>query len=198
MTALSRVRVGCAGFPGGPGVSTFYFLDLATALASLATYYGVVKDHTPPDVTFTVESIGDIIEDTTGAIVGTWNQPLVPTIAGVAVGAYAAPTGAAQTWLTDGIVAGKRVRGRTFLVPLASGTFQTDGTLDNPTAASIALAGVALVTSQSASFVVWSRPFKGSPAVLTRPARPARLGSHHLITGTRVTDKAAVLRSRRD
>jgi hypothetical protein len=97
---------------------------------------------------------------------------------------------------TDGIVAGKHVRGRTFLSPLGSGLQDSDGT---PTSAALALGALFSTTWRGAGTsvrgVVWSRP-KIVPN--SDPTAYIRFGSSHDITATYVKDQFAVLRSRRD
>jgi len=175
-----------------------YFLDTSTAIESVSALWLAICGSMPTDVTVTPERTGDIIEDTTGALVGSWVGGVSTTHIGTAPGAYAAPTGAVITWLTSTILDRKRLRGRTFAVPLSSLAFENNGTLVSQTITNLKTAADQFILEQSASAVVWHRPFKGSPAVGTRPARLAHPGGHGLITASRVPDLAAVLRSRRD
>lgn len=198
MTTLFRQRTLLTGFQGGPGVATMYFLDVSTAVESVSRLWGEIAGFMPVGVTVTPERVGDTIEDTTGALVGSWVGGVVTPHAGVAAGSYAAPVGAVITWLTSTILDRKRLRGRTFAVPLAAGAFEANGTLSTATVTTLKAAGDQFIVEQGASAVVWHRPFAGAPAVPPRAARPAHLGGHGLITTCRVPDLAAVLRSRRD
>jgi len=185
MTEIYRVRSGWTGFPGGPGVTTMYFLDVATAVASVHTFFNDVSNRIPSDVTIQVENTGEILEDTTGDMTGAWSSDAVAGVNGVMSGKYAAPVGACVDWNTDTITAGRRLRGRTFLVPLGGDAFQTDGSIGAADLVVLQAAADALIAAQSASFVVWHRG-TGSG------------GSNGLVTSAKVPDLAAVLRSRRD
>lgn len=175
-----------------------YFLDVSTAVESVSKFWQSIAPMLPPSVHITPERVGDTIEDTTGALTGSWVGGVVTASVGGAGGAYSAPTGAVVTWLTTTVLDGKRVRGRTFVVPLAGVDYEADGTLAVGTLSGLQAPAAQLILEQSASFVIWHRPFKGRAATATRPARPAHLGGHGLVTASRVPDLAAVLRSRRN
>lgn len=199
MTNLYRVRSAFTGFPGGPGVATMYFLDTATAVASLKTYWEALKGLLPNTVTVTVEPFGEVINDVNGNLVDTWAaSPQTATVGTVSGAAYAAPVGALTTWLTDTVVDNHVLKGRTYLVPATSGAFAPDGTLTATAQTTMLNAAAALVIAQSTSMVVWHRPRAAKAADGSRPAVTARDGSHGLVTFHAVPDKAVVLRSRRD
>jgi hypothetical protein len=198
MTQLERVRVGLSGFTGGPGVATFYFLDVATALPSLQSLWTVLAQTMPNIVTIQVENSGDVIEDTTGTIVDQWTQGAEAPIFGGLGGKYSAPSGYCLNWLTQTILDGHRLKGRTFVVPTGVDIYDLDGTIVTATVNAVNTAAATYVNDQSASAVVWHRPRKARPADGSRPAVTARAGGHGLITSALVRDKAAVLTSRRD
>jgi hypothetical protein len=92
------------------------------------------------------------------------------------------------TWHTTAIIAGRRVRGRTFLGPLAAVDTDTDGT---PSGTRLGHLDALINAWQDAgitstSTCVWHRPVGGAGG-----------SDHTIISGTR-SDKYAVLRSRRD
>ena len=198
MTQLFRQRTILSGFPGGPGVATMYFLDVSTAVESVSTLWASFAQGMPSDVTITPERTGDIIEDTTGALVGAWVGGVVTASVGAVAGKYAAPVGCHVRWDTATILDKKRLRGRTFVVPLSAVEFTASGSIDPGATGTFQAAATQFIVAQSASAVIWHRPFKGSAATATRPARPAHLGGHGLITTSRVPGTATVLRSRRD
>lgn len=198
MTNIDRVRVALTGFPGGPGVCTFYGLNGTTLVPPLRALWGSLATAMPGDVSIKVISNGDTIEDTTGALTGSWSIADATGVVGTGTTGYAAPIGAVITWLTDTILDKHRVKGRTFVVPTVSEAFATDGTLVNTTQASIKGFADAYVLASAANSVVWHRPRAARAANGTIPARVARVGGHALISGSRVPDMAAVLRSRRD
>jgi hypothetical protein len=198
MTALKRCRVALTGFVGGPGVATYYFLDTATAQNSLHSLWVGLASWLPTSVTVQVEPGGDIIDDVTGNLTGSWGGDIIPSIQGQANNGYASPVGALLKWQTDTIADGHRLRGRTFLVPLDKITFQTNGQMAPATAASMAALAGQFVIEQSSSFVVWHRPFAGRAATAKLKAKPAHDGGHGLVTLAAVGTKPVVLRSRRD
>ena len=102
-----------------------------------------------------------------------------------AVGA-AAGVGACVSWLTGGIVGGRRLRGRTFLVPLHNSTYDTDGTFTS----GVLTALTAFQTAMRAA---------GPLAVWHRPTTPGGTdGTSYGVIGARVRDRVAFLSSRRD
>lgn len=198
MTNLYRVRSRWTGFPGGPGVATHYFLDVDTAVASLAAFWEAIKAKIPAAVQITVDPVGDIIDDATGDLVSAWAATPVGAIQCTGSGVYAAGVGGQVRWDTNTILDGHRLRGRTFLVPMSSGGgYDNNGTLDDNCVGAFYTAAQNLVTAQSASMVVWHRPRAASPAGVS-PAVSARAGGHGLVTMHRVPDKVAMLRTRRD
>lgn len=186
MTELYRVRTALTGFPGGPGVCTMYFLDVATAVDSLDDFWASMHDKMPDDVTAHVENSGDIIEDTTGELTGAWSATAVGSHTGTGTGGYSAPSGGCITWNTETILDGRRLRGRTFIVPMSGDLYQDDGTLADSPRTAMEEGAAALVLAQSSSFVVYHRKTSG------------HAGGNGLITSATVHDKAAILRSRRD
>lgn len=198
MTQLNRIRVALTGFPGAPGVATFYSLNTNTVTESLHTLWTSLAGYMPSNVTITVASSGDIIDSTNGNLVGTWNHAPTAPIQGTKLGVYAAPVGLMIRWDTDVIADSHRVRGRTFVVPIAAEKFAVDGSLDNPVAGEITGAAEAYIFEQSLDFVIWHRPYAGRAATATLPAKAAHLGSHALVKRGTCPDKVVVLRSRRD
>lgn len=185
------------GFIGAPGVMTFYCVTPATWRPELVTFLTSVVSAMPGTVGVTIESSGDIIDDVTGALTGTWSAGTDVTLNGVGASAYAAPVGECFTWLTDTVADGKRLRGRTFLVPLRGDNFEGNGTISEGTSTAHRAAAATLNAASPGQFLIWHRPRAASlPGVL--PVVTARAGSSGPVTGFRVSDKAAVLRSRRD
>lgn len=199
MTTLCRVRSVWSGFRGGPGVTTMYFLDTSTCVEDLHTLWTAINAHLPDDVSIQVENTGDTIESTTGDLVGTWpaSDEVAPVV-GLNVDAYAAPVGAVVNWLTSTVSDGSRLRGKSYIVPLAGNQFASDGSIGTAPLSDLVTAFGNFSAGQLASFVIWRRPRDAKAADGSRPAVEARAGSHGLVTSVRIPDVAAVLRSRRD
>jgi hypothetical protein len=186
---MSRFRVSWTGFPGAPGVSTFYEETTTTLPAKLRTFFEACKPYFPNDVTLSYAAAGDLIDETNGHITGDWTiTPTPANTTGTLGQVYAAPVGMLVNWRTSGIVNGHRVRGRTFLVPVQQDT--ATGAPNATAVAAIQTAALALVAA-APNMVVWSRPIAtGLPH--------ARAGSKHLVTSASVPGKYVILRSRRD
>jgi len=172
-----------------------YVLDPAVALDEIHTFFATVADYVPSIVSLQVEATGDMIEDTTGALVGSWSETPQTVLSGAGGGIYAAPVGGCVDWLSSVVIDGHRPMGRTFLVPLVGAAFQNDGTLVDSIRTNIEAAGDALIAAMAGNLVTWHRPRVASagPPVVT-----ARAGGHVEVSACRVPDKAVVLRSRRD
>lgn len=174
------------GFVGGPGYTIFYATPGAGVRAHILTFWDAIREWLPSIVTISVPNGGDTLDDATGTLTGSWSSGVASTHLGQGTGNFPAPAGAAVTWDTDGIANGRRVRGRTFLVPCSGQAFAADGTLYEPFLTDLRLAAGALVDSAAGALLVWHRPVAGAG------------GSSHAVVDARVSDKAAVLRSRRD
>lgn len=198
MAPINRVRVVLTGFVGQPGVSTFFCLDPATFTIALRAYYASLAQVFPSVLTADIEDAGDILDDVTGTLTGAWVGAVTAAVQGTAVGTYAAPAGAVVNWLTSTVVDGSRLRGKTFLVPLAGGIYQDDGSLSQSYLGIIRDASTTFSDAVAANFVIWHRNRVARPATPTKPAQTQRDGSSAVVTGVQVNDRVAVLRSRRD
>jgi hypothetical protein len=186
------------GFIGEPGVMTFYFLDGSSALGALHGFAENIGVIMPDKVNLQVENSGDRIVAETGVLVGSWSGTAQEPVVGASAGFYPAPAGAVINWLTGSIFDGHRLRGRTFVVPLAGDSYQTDGSIVPERLATLRGAAESFRTGQTSNFVIWHRPFDGTPATPGHPARPEHGGSWAAVDSSNVPDKVAVLRSRRD
>ena len=134
----------------------------------------------------TIQTSGtcDLVNEATGAITGAAATANPAVVTGQHNGVYAGSTGAVVRWQTAGYVSGRRVQGKTFLVPLVQ-AFDTQGSIATTALTTLTNAANGLVTAGSGDFVVWHRPTAFAS------------GSSHPVTGALVPDLAAVLRSRR-
>lgn len=192
--AIHRVIARWSGFPGAPGYTNFFFTGDGAGGAAQESrlraigFFEALRSRIPADVEVLVEPEVAVIDELTGMtqefIVATdAANPVLFTGAG----GYSAPSGAVVTWNTAGVANGRRVRGRTFVVPLANTAYEDDGTLTFPALNDLRDAGAAMVgTGFDSGFGIWSRPRSGGG------------GGFYEVNSYRVADKAAVLRSRRD
>lgn len=193
--ALYRVKARWTGFTGSPGYSIFHF-DIATTpnptdaelvAGEVRSLFAALAIRLPAAVKIQVESAVEVIDETSGQLSDVVTIPQPAAVQGTGTGGFSAATGACITWTTGGVRNGRRVKGRTFLVPLSSMNYDTDGTLTAPALTDIQAAADLLVADQL-GFGVYARPddAKGLP------------GDVFIVTGARVADKTAVLTSRRD
>lgn len=185
MADIRRVNVAWTTGIGGTGLSTFYTLDPVDVTAELGTFFNAIKAFFPTPVTWQIPNSGDMITDNTGILSGGWSGGTAATIsASGGAGAYVAGTGAYVRWGTNTVVAGRRVKGRTFLVPMLTSQFDTFGTITDTSVATIQTAASAL--QGSGKLKVWHRPPEGTT-----------LGFVAQVTSATVPDKVTSLRTRR-
>jgi len=187
MALLLRLRAVWSGAGvTGSGLSTFYFQDPATGMSTdVKAAFEAIKSALPPSVTVTIPSSGDIIEDTTGALSGSWAEPGTGgTVVGTNASTFAAGVGYRVKWRTGGIFKGRRVVGSTFVVPIGVNGYDSSGTITEVTRAAHEAIWNTLQADQ-AEMAVWSRPDLSTP------------GESNLITAAEIPDKVSWLRSRR-
>lgn len=201
---ILRVTVRWSGFAGAPGYSAFHFSSDAgfwdggllgdeaqaaadTAADRVANAFDTVGSHIPSEVSLAVESEVEIIDAETGEILGMVDVDAEVPSQPRGEGGYSAVSGAVVNWRTNQYRAGRRIRGRTFIVPLAGGAYQSDGTLTSAPLNTLRTFASEMVGSAGGpEFGVWSRPRAGAGGVFAP-----------VVSGN-VPDMAAVLRSRRD
>jgi len=186
MADIAKVVVVWTGFQGAPGYSVHYKVAAGIVTSNLRTFYDAVKAYLPAGTSVQVPNQGDVINDANGEITGSWSSAANAVVTGPNSGPYAAGSGAVVRWTTGGIVLGRRVRGRTFLVPLLGSAFQGNGTIDTVPLATIIAAAAALVTAEAGNLLVWHRPIAGAG------------GDSFPVTNSDCPDRSALLRSRRD
>lgn len=188
MSAISRLRCDWtgAGVTGG-GVSTFYTEGPPAALqAAIKTLFlGTVRTLLPTSVSVVIPASGETLESTTGVLTGTWSAGTAATVPGISGGNFAAGVGARIVWNTPGITRGRRVRGSTYIVPVAVGMYGADGTLTDSNRSDLQSAAHQVIVDCGDDFCVWSRPVGGSG------------GAIWTILSESVPDKVSWLRSRR-
>lgn len=181
MTALNQVRIGWQGTAGMPGVSTFYSVGDPTFLVNkLQTFFEALKVRIPAGITITYPNVGNVIDSSTGLATGVWSAGTTASTICSGTGTWAAPVGCVVNWRTGFYAGGRELRGKTFIVPLTSGQFETNGTLADSGVTAIQTAANAVVGGGN-PLHVWSR----------------KAGANAPVTSATVPDRAIVLRSRR-
>lgn len=195
---IFRVTARWSGFSGAPGYSNFYFSsgfldggllgDEAQSLADrVAAAFTEMRTELPGNVSISIEPEVPVLDSDTG-VIQSFNTIEPPaSVDGGANDYFAGPVGAVITWRTSDLRNGRRIRGRTFLVPLSTSVFDDDGTLRNSQFSFFRdFADTLMGGPGEGSLGVWSRPVGGSGGVFAT------------VTGYTIPDMAAVLRSRRD
>lgn len=200
MVEIAKVTINWTGFSGAPGYTNLYFRDFEStgldqpvidgAVGKVDSWISSVAGRVPTSVRLRVARQVEIIEAADGQLL-RFMQATTDTTerVGTGTGAYSAASGLVVNWYTGGVVRGRRVRGRTFIVPLAGNALDTDGSI----------AAAALTAMTTATTTLISTTGAGDLGVWSRPSAPgATDGTWHLATSFTIPDKAAVLRSRRD
>lgn len=193
MAQIWRVVVTWSGGKIGTGYTNMFFntgVSTAQAAADAAREFWragtSIGGALPAGVTLAFPAVVDTIEATNGQLTSNTSITAPAAITGADATAYSAVSGACVTWRTGEFVNGRRVRGRTFIVPLGGASYQTDGTLGASFLGTLNTAITALVAA-APEFCVWRRP--------TGPG--AADGSSHVVAAGTVTDQASFLSSRR-
>jgi hypothetical protein len=192
MVTQIRTTIGGQAVVGG-GVSTFHITDLAdqslvqTAVQHVIDFWTEIAVGLTNDVTFQVQAGTSRYAAATGEL----QQIYSTTGSGVITGGVNTATipRAAQgliRWATDDIVAGRQIRGRTFLPGIPATQVTDTGLLSSAAITQYGGEANELLTALAAVLVIWHRPVAGAG------------GSEHAVTSASVWDNLAVLTSRRD
>ena len=193
MAPLLRTRARITGTTGLPGLSTFYWIpttagstEATAALAGVRSYFEAVKGLLAPAVTITYDQAVDVINDATGVLENqlTATAQSATTSTGTASAPPANQLG--LTLNTGQVVAGRVLRGRTFLGPVDTGAFTAGGVPTGTAKTTLGTGGAALLAVGPPDLAVWHRPKNGSGGLA--------LG----VVGVAAATEVWVLRSRRD
>ena len=193
MADLDVVTTLWSGFPGGPGTTTMFMLTgMDHHLEELHDFFGLLLHTFPPSVILQVQNSGGTIDPTDGHLTGGWVGDAQAPMTGSGSGTYAAGVGACVRWETGEVVDGHHVRGHTYLIPMMSGYFDTNGSMSDDAHTLIQGSVNSFQSNYADELCVWHRP----RAVSTRHP-VARAGSEHVVTAGLLLDQVSVLRSRR-
>lgn len=193
--AVYRVKLRWTGFTGAPGYTNLHF-DVAAGdtVAGAQSVYDQVQTFAidiaarlPSAVTLTTEAGVEVIDQATNELITIHTVTAGTNTKGQMTGGFSSATGACIVWETGEVKNGRRVRGRTFIVPLSAVAYEADGTLTASAITGLQDAASKL-TAGGFGFGVLSRPSSSG----------ASDGSFHTASSGRVNDKTAILRSRRD
>lgn len=192
MSEIMKLTAKWEGFTGAPGYTNFYFLKTAMTNVQMAAdairhFFDTIKANLPSEVSIQVQQEVYTYVAETGNLVSLDSVEVLPAVVqGTASGGYSAASGAVINWLTTQSMGTRLLRGRTFLVPLSGGAYQSDGTIATAVLTVLRDAAYDLRLAVGADLAVWHRPKNGTGGLAVK------------VTGSRVPDKAAILTSRRD
>lgn len=143
MGRIIRVKVNWTGFVGSPGYTNLHFEPTVesdpitqtlvdAAVAKVQTWLTAMKVYLPPAVVTGIDPQVVELDEQTGAIEAFWS--VVPSAASPGTNTnlnFTSGAGMCITWGTGGVRKGRRVRGRTFVVPISHGSMESDGSLVN-------------------------------------------------------------------
>jgi hypothetical protein len=200
MTSIYRVTAVWNGFQGAPGYSKFSFVDLTTdtarnaAGAAVRSFFNTLSAHMLSSWSIQVQSEVQEYDMQTGQFMGAVNMTTTPTaMPGTATSQnWANGTGFVIGWRTGNVWNGRRLQGRTFIVP-AVASFDTDGTVGSSTITDGANAANVLL-SATVDFGIWGKMMSEAS-----PGNPSHQinGQFSSATAGSVKDMVAQLRSRR-
>lgn len=187
-----QYRPNWGGTTGGPGVTVFnarkssqHIGDWEQDFADIVrAFFVTVQANLPNELVISFPAEVLEFDTSTGTLINAY--PVTPpgNVPGTNASGYAMPAGARIDWFTPAIVAGRRLRGRTYLVPINGTAFDTNGTLVAGTITNLGNAADGLIDDMNGigALAVWSR-------------------THGILADVEtasVIDKVAILRSRRD
>ena len=175
---------------GGTGYSVFHAdnasdqTDADELADAIHDFFDSIDPLIPDDVTISFDSEVLVLADD-GTLTNVWAVTPPSSVAGSGTAVYARAQGARVDWSTGTIVAGHRLSGRTYLVPIIGTAFDTAGLLLSSTVTTLQAAAdglIAQLTTAGVVLKVWSRTHATTGVVVSAS----------------IPDKGAVLRSRRD
>jgi hypothetical protein len=191
---VAEYRVGWNSGSTNPGVTVFHGrtttgANEVTASQGLAdrvrAFFDGIKTVIAGGVTWNFPGEVTWLNTSTGELESVQTPNAPANVVSTGAGTYSAPSGCRVEWRTGAIVSGRRLRGRTYFVPLVSNGYDTTGTIAAATITAVKAAAdtYALAGPTSAvQPVIWSRTH----------------GIAADITSSIIPDEAAVLRSRRE
>jgi len=164
--------------------------DADAAVARMQAWATSIKSLLPNVVSLNVQAETEEINEGTGNLIGVWTSTTPTTQTGTAAAGqgWAAAAGAVVSWSTPSVRNNRRVRGRTFVVPVSNEVWDVDGTLKSvPYGTLNTAAGALRVDGPDVDLRVYCRPTTSGGSD----------GFAAVVLSHRVPDMSAVLRSRR-
>jgi hypothetical protein len=194
-----RVKINWTGFVGSPGYTNFNFElinpgawtqpDVDAAVTKVQTWLTVIRLLQPAVVISGIDPAVSEHDEQSGDIVNFWNATPGAAAAGSNPGAaFTSGTGFCINWQTGGVRNGRRVRGRTFVVPISGSLYESNGSFINAEVASWRASAITLAGDTNG---VRLGIFAHTPKALIPD------GGIYDVTGVSINDRPAFLSSRR-
>jgi hypothetical protein len=199
MAEMMKFTVNWTGFVGAPGYTNMYVRDFSgtgevtqeeadSFTTRLDTFLDSFQAYIPGACSYTINPTVEVIEDTNGNLQRFMTVAPDTSRVGAGTGNYAAPTGAVVNWYTNVVRGTRRLKGKSFIVPLVSTAYETNGTLSTAFLTAIRTAANTLVTAVAPGRLgVWGRPTTSGGTD----------GIWGFVETSSVPDMAAILTSRR-
>ena len=191
---MLRVRTVFTGVAGSPWYNNLYLngsiqAEAEEAVDQVRQFWDSVKGYISTGITIKVDDDVPNINPADGTVESIYSVSSASLAGGNAADPLPRMTQMLVRLRTSGVVAGRRVQGRTFLPGFGEGS-STNGRPNPSDVTLIQNAFIAMVAGLDAGDValgVWSRPVEDG-----------RAGSLHLVKNVSVWSEWSVLRSRRD
>ena len=199
---VAIVRANWSGTSGGPGLTQLAMFtggggawsssNAQSAVDAVRAWFLGLASYLPNEVSIQVQPAVDQYDQATGELTDTVTAGTAPaTVTGSSTGNYTGGAGFKLTWETNSIRNGRRVRGRTYIVPAGGNVYDNDGTILATVSTDIITKSNTLLSTLSGAglgLVVWSRPtaLGSTDGAITAVQTPV------------LKDKTAILRGRRD
>jgi hypothetical protein len=195
--SIMRIRTVISGSQGLPGLSTTYAngagvtpitADAADMVARVRAFWDGIKALLPNTSIILVSGQVDLLDPANGELSGGLSTTAPGAVLGTGTESLPQASAILLQCETGVIIAGRRLRGRTFISPVDQVT-NVDGLVSSTSRSTIITSATVSLTGVTTSVpVVWHRPSAAAPSG----------GSVSPVTSYNVGSNFAVLRSRRD
>jgi len=182
-----RVRTSFAGVAGAPYLSTMYFMtgdtlpDAQAANTAVGTFWSTIDAQLLTSLSWSTDPEVSVLT-TAGVLTGSHAVTPVTGTGNIAGSLTPPATQGLVRWATPIYVAGRRVRGRTFIPAIPQSLLSSSGGPALALSTAVNNAAAALIADANANLGIWSR----------------KNGGIHAVTTGGMWSQFAVLRSRRD
>lgn len=167
---MIRVRTVLTGWPGSPGLNTFYFIEDSMPPAGVAQeaytrvhdFWEAIASLFPDEFTATVDQVVDELDSGSGDLIASHagTGPNVVQGTNTTGDFLPAQTQAVLSLRTGTTINGERVRGRSYIGPMYVGANGSTGQMTPTAVAGLAAAGIDLMADLPGGgfLCVWHRP----------------------------------------